>query len=126
MKKQDIKNLIELICKFDGEFTLYYIPSSYLYDTKRLYSLYYGGLEKIVIRKNFLYILNQFFEFEDNDIDDVVEKLYEILSDDINEYINNALLELEMPDEYLKYFDRDGMKEKYEKFKNKVLELKNV
>jgi hypothetical protein len=31
-----------------------------------------------------------------------------------------------MPYEYLKYFDRDEMKEKYEKFKNKVLELKNV
>lgn len=125
MNKQELKNLIHLIGKFDGEFTVYCIPSSYLYDVERLYGLYYGGLKKIVIGKKLLFIGNQSFKFEDNDIDDIVEKLHELLSDDIKKHITDALYELEIPDEYLKYFDREEMKEKYEDFKNKVLELKN-
>lgn len=125
MNKEEIKNLIINVRKLDGVFECRYIPEEMLYSIENLHDLYYGGACKIHV--GMWYSDHKTHEDIDNNednLDYIVEKFYNCLQTDIREYINNALTNLKLEGEALKYFDSDP--ELYKEFKNEVLRLKNI
>ena len=121
IKKDEIKEMIRLIRQFNGQASFSFIPSKKIYSTEDLYGLYYGGWNKIEVGKYFR-SGSDFFEIDDSNIDEIVDKIYKKLSDDVGECILKALENLGMDDCNLKYFDRDEAELK--KFQEEVLRLK--
>lgn len=125
MKKEEIKNLVQLVSQANGLLTLAFIPQSTLFSTKELYNLYYSGWSRMEIGKNFV-CGSESVEITDESLDSVVDKIHAIMADDVGDYINKALINLGMDDTQLKYFEHDGDEEKenLKKFQDEVLKLK--
>ena len=121
MDKNKIKELITLVRQFNGFLTLSYTPSSVLKSTKSLYGIYYGGWSKIEIGE---YYTNrgEHIEITDANVDEIAEKIYNVLSDCVGYEIMQALDNLKLDAEDLKYFDRDL--ELFKKYKKEVRRLK--
>ncbi len=125
MTKEEIKSLLELLKKSNGELTIKYIPESTLYDTKELYDLYYGGSKKIIISGNhFMKNYGEITDITESNLDEIVDKIYDIMIDNISGHIFKVFKNLHWEFEELKYFDHD--KKTYNKFKKEVLKLKNI
>ena len=124
MNKETIKNAIKIAKELNGTIKIPYVPSSYLDLTDELYGLYYSGAHHITFGRNhFLLSDGTYTEITDINEEEIINKIYEVLVDNIQPYIMEALKSLEWEAEELKYFDDDP--EKYETFKKKVLELKS-
>jgi len=120
--KEDIKSLINLILKFDGEATLSHIPKDTINSTLKLYELYYGGWSKISIGKYCRYEGKNSFEVTNENINSVVDDIYKLLKECVGNEIFIALDYLDLEPEELKYMDRE--KETYTKFKKEVRRIK--
>jgi hypothetical protein len=122
MTKEEIRQTIALIRKNGGELKLNYIPSEYLNDTEELCGLYYGGSPNIEIGKYYRNY-SEFIEITDDNLEEVINKIYDVLTDSIKDEFHQAFKNFEWAYEELKYFDDE--KENYQKFKDEVLRLKN-
>ena len=121
MTKEKLKDLLLLVKQFDGNLTLSYIPKSKIYSVEEVYNLYYSGWNKIEIG---LYYnsCEECIEMSNSNIDIIVDKIYDKLTDSVGEFIIPALNNLGLDDVYLKYFDREP--ELFIKFQEEVLRLK--
>lgn len=126
MEKDKLKELIKLVQQFKGYLTLSYIPSSVLDSTKKVYGIYYGGWTKIEIGNSYRDQGEQFsfIDITDENIDDIVDKIYKTLNDSIGNEILQAIDNLKLDTEDLKYFDRDP--ELFKNFKKEVRKLKKT
>ena len=120
--KEELRQVINLVREFKGSLTLSYIPQSKMQTPEKVYSLYYGGWNKIEI-DDFYRNGKDFIEISESNIDEIIDKVYDCLSDNIGNCIMDALTNLELDDTDLKYFDRDP--ELFKKFQDEVLRLKN-
>lgn len=120
--KERLKQTIELVQELQGELNLIYTPSKVLDSVKDVYNLYYSN-RKITIGSGYYNRGNEYIKFTNNNIDEIVDKIYDVIKDDISDYIMKSLENLELSIEYLKYFDREL--ELFKKFKDEVLKLKN-
>ena len=121
VNKEELKQLILLNLKFQGELKLSYIPESVIHDIEECGSLYYGGWRRIELGQSY-HRKGEFVDITDDNIDTIVDEIYDVLSNSIGNEILQALENLEWEAEELKYFDRD--KKAYNKFKKEVLRLK--
>ena len=123
MTKKKIKDLVKLVREFDGVLTLNFIPESTIYSTEELNGLYYGGWTHMEIGK---YYRNsgECIEITDSNINKIVDKICDCLSDNVGECILKALKNMELDDVNLKYFDREPKLLK--KFQKEVLRLKKL
>lgn len=136
--REEIKNLINTIKKFRGEFIFNYVKEKYLYDIEELYHLYYGRGDTVTIGRDY-YSINQNIKrivenpkiYDENspiyhtpeiDIEGAIDELETIFKDNISYFITDALYNLNFQAEELKYFD--SHKKSYNKFKKEVLRLK--
>lgn len=120
--KERLKQTIELVQELQGELNLIYTPSKVLDSVKDVYNLYYSN-RKITIGSGYYNRGSEYIEFTNNNIDEIVDKIYDVIKDDISDYIMKSLENLELSIEHLKYFDREP--ELFKKFKDEVLKLKN-
>jgi hypothetical protein len=121
--KIKIKELIKSVRDFNGYLELNYVPSSTLKSTEELASLYYSGARKISLGECY-HNGREFVDITESNIDEIVDKVYNTLMDNITYEINQALENLELGDTYIKYFDREP--EMYNKFQKEVLRLKEL
>lgn len=121
--KEEILNILNIIRNINGSLTVYYIPESYIYDTKKCYDLYYSGANKFIIDKKYFEYNSEFIEITDNNLNKIVDKIIDILKNDIYEYLHKAVSNLKLEYEDFKYFENN--KKTHKKFINEVLKLKN-
>ena len=125
MTKEKIKNLILSVQEFQGYLTLNYFPISDLYLDEKVYNLYYSGFDKIEIGKYFTHSLTgNITEITPSNIDEITDKVYNLLIQDVSWFIQPALENLKLDFEDLKYFENNT--KKFKKFQNEVLKLKNT
>ena len=124
MEKREIRDLILLVKKYNGYLTLSYIPASEIKTTSKAASLYYGGWAKIEIGHSYRNFCGgvSIDELNSETMDKAVDDIYTCLNESIGEHIGQALTNLNLDYEDLKYFDRDP--ELYKKFKAEVRKLK--
>jgi hypothetical protein len=122
MEKQEIHNLIKLVQRFNGNLSLSYIPQKKIKTPGDTYGLYHCGWSKIEIGDYYrcgpLYIEN----LCDKTIDKAVDDIYITLNDCIGKHIDQALTNLNLDYEDLKYFDRNLPL--FQKFQDEVQRLK--
>ncbi len=124
MNKEELKQLIQLNRKIGGYLTLNYFSLSDLNSTKELYDIYYSGFRKIEIGLFYRNLDGKSILIKDDNIDDIVEDLYNLLLINISNEILLAFKNFGWEFEELKYFDGD--KKSYNKFKKEVLRLKEL
>jgi hypothetical protein len=126
--KEEIKTLINLVRKFHSEFKIHYIPLKTIYSAEKLYDLYYGGAYTIIISSKCV----SYYKTDDwhrvditnSNIDKIADRIYNLLSDNVQDDIVKAIENLGKEGEILKYFDRD--KKLFKKFQAEVLRLKDA
>jgi hypothetical protein len=124
MEKIRIKELIKIVQEFHGSVRLTYIPQSVIDSTEKLHELYYSGWYELGIGKFYNNNRTELVEITDSNIDEIVDEIYECLSNSVGNEIFKALDNLKLDTEDIKYFDRDP--ELFEKFKKEVLKLKGL
>jgi hypothetical protein len=124
MEKQEIRNLILLVQKYNGYLTLSYLPQREIETPERCQGLYYGGWAKMEIGNSYRNFAGgvDIDKLNSETIDKAVDDIYNSLNGCIGKEIGQALTNLELDYEDLKYFDRDP--ELYKKFKKEVSRLK--
>ena len=122
VSKKEIKQMITTVRKCNGSLTLSYLPCKTVNSTHALYELYYGGWNKIEIGKYFRSSEHLEIKITDENLDNIVDKIYRLLSNCIGDFIIQAMDNLKLHNNELKYFDREP--ETYAKFKKEVLRLK--
>jgi len=131
MRREDIKSIIEFTKKNGGNYTCTYIPGSEL-TPENCNSLYYGGASEIRINATGFSVRHEYVTFKDyadsivysseNGEEKAIDRIYEILKDNIGAELHQAMSNLEWEYEELKYFDRDTGQ--FEKFKNEINKLR--
>lgn len=126
MKKEEIKDLVQLVRQANGVLTLAFIPQSTIFSTQELYNLYYSGWSRIEIGSKYVCGSSESIEITDENVDSIVDKIHAIMADDVGDYIHKALTNLGMDDTQIKYFKSEGEEEKVnlKKFQDEVLKLK--
>jgi len=122
--KEKIREFIILNRQLGSSISFPIIESKVLYDTEELYNLYYGEGDKINIGKYYhkLSDSGNILEITDDNLSEVVDKLYDELRDSIGAELHATFKKFKWEYEELKYFDDNS--KKYEKFKTEVLRLK--
>ncbi len=121
MTREDIRSIIEFTSKNGGSYTCTYIPKEEL-TPDNCESLYYGGASEIRINSNGFSIRHECVTMDEVGIDKAIEKIYDILKDNIGAELHQAMKNLQWEYEELKYFDRHP--ENFEKFKNEINRLR--
>ena len=124
MKKEEIKDLVQLVRQANGVLTLAFIPQSTIFSAQELYNLYYSGWSRIEIGSKYVCGSSESIEITDENVDSIVDKIHAIMADDVGDYINKALTNLGMDDTQVKYFKSEGEEENLKKFQDEVLKLK--
>lgn len=121
MRIEDIKSIIEFTKKNGGNYTCTYIPGSEL-TPENCNSLYYGGASEIRINATGFSVRHEYKTFKDYGEEKAIDRIYEILKDNIGGELHQAMSNLDWEYEELKYFDRDTGQ--FEKFKNEINKLR--
>ena len=126
MEKQEIRDLILLVQKYNGYLTLSYIPQNKIKTPEDTYGLYYGGWTKIEIDKSYRNFGSgvDINDLNSKTIDKAIDDIYTSLNESIGKHIGQALTNLNLDYEDLKYFDRDL--ELFKKFQDEVRKLKET
>lgn len=120
--KDEVRKFLKAGQVFRSMITFNYIPEDVLYSTEELYGLYYSGQYKMEIGKYYSTGMDT-KEITNDNFEEIIDDVYFKLKGNISQHIFDALENLELDGEYLKYFDDEP--EMYEKFKKEVLKLKN-
>ena len=122
--KEKIREFITLNRELGSSISFPIIESDVLYDTEKLYHLYYGDGDKINLGKYYHNISErgEIFEITDDNLSEVVDRVYEDLKDSIAKELHATFEKFGWEYEMLKYFDDEP--KKYERFKKEVLRLK--
>lgn len=122
ISKDKLRETLLNIRELNGTITLYYVPLNTINSVKDVYGLYYSGRRKIEIGK-YLSTGIEYIEITDKNSDEIVDKVYALITDDIGDFIMKALTIMKLDDVDLKYFDREP--ELFKTFQETVLKLKN-
>ncbi len=122
ISKEKLKEMIVGIRELNGLLTLGHIPRNYIYSARRMYEIYYSGKDKIEVGKYFENGAESILIKNEN-LDEIVDKIYVLLIDDIGKQIGEAIDIMKLHDNELKYFDREP--EQFKKFQEIVLKLKD-
>ncbi|SRR6266403_1712598 len=119
--KDKLRDAILSVRSINGMITLYHVPMKTIYSAESVYNLYYSGRNKIEIGSYFS-TGREYKDVTDSNFDEIIDKIYDLLSDDVGDYIMKALDDMELEDTYLKYFDDEP--ELFKTFQETVLKLK--
>lgn len=122
--KEKIREFITLNRELGSSISFPIIESDVLYDTEKLYLLYYGEGDKINLSKYYHKISERgdIFEITDDNLSEVVDRVYDELNDSIAKELHATFNKFGWEYEELKYFD--DYPKKYKRFKKEVLRLK--
>lgn len=111
---------------FEVKLRMVYTPESHLYDTEKLYELYYGGHGVIEIHDKYYTINWHEHKLETpEDFERGIDRIVELIKDNIAPYVHQALENIGEDPECLKYFDRPEEQPIYDTFKAEVLRLRD-
>lgn len=114
--------MFDIVNEMNVELNLRYLPISAIDTAEKCYDIYYGGMHRIQISRGSVTIGGQFFHLEKGeDYSKYVEMVHDVLSKDVSKHIFDAMDNLGMEAEELKYFDRDLSE--YDKFMKEVSRL---
>jgi hypothetical protein len=120
INKEKLRQAIILSKELKGTLSLMFIPKISLYSTKDLSNLYYDGVKKI---ETGVYLNGNpnFIKLTDANLEEVVEKIYEMMINDIHTHVLQALTNLKWKVEEIKNFEYSP--DKYKIFQEEVLRL---
>ena len=120
VNKEKLKKAILLAKELNGTLSLMHIPKINLYSTKDLSDLYYEGVKKV---ETGVYLNGNpnFIQLTNTNLDEVVDKVYVIMQNDIHTHVLQALKNLNWKVEEIKNFEYTP--EKYKQFQEEVLKL---
>lgn len=102
-----VKTIFDIVNEMKGHMTLNYLLFSDIDEPEKCYNLYYAGANKIEISSTAVTIGGEFYYLEGESNLQYVDNVYDVLSKDIREYVFQALENLKLEPENLKYFDND-------------------